>query len=126
MIDVPFAPPPDIVLDLPPPPSVNVTRKIDKSALTKIAAWTRSADALTTAAWSGGRRPKGVLGRFEATIVLSETMTKMDLDNAVKKTIDYAKRLGLIADDGPRYMRAVHIVWGDAPEGCRLILRPSE
>jgi Holliday junction resolvase RusA-like endonuclease len=126
MIDIPFAPPPDIVLDLPRPPSVNRTRRLDKSALPKIAAWTRTADAMTTAAWSGGRRPKHVLNRFEVIIVLPETTTSADLDNTPKKIIDYAKRLGLIVDDGPKYMRKVTIVWGEAPEGCRLILRPHE
>jgi len=86
-------------------------------------AWTKAANAMTMAAWSGGKRPKSVLNRFEVTIILSETATKVDLDN-ISKVIDYAKYLGLIVDDGPRYMRAVHIVWGEAPAGCRMILRP--
>lgn len=125
MIDLPFSPPIDIVLDLPVPISINRRRKINWAAIPKLRAWTRAADALTMAAWSGGKRPKEVLNRFEATIVLSETATKVDLDNC-NKVIDYAKYLGLIIDDGPRYMRAVHIVWGTAPEGCRLILKPVE
>jgi hypothetical protein len=112
-----------IELDLPPPPSVNFARRLNKAALPKLAAWTKQADALTTLAWAGGKRPKQQLDKFEATIVVSENCG-LDLDNAPKRIIDYAKRLGLIVDDSRRYMRAVHIVWGDAPEGCRLILRP--
>ena len=123
--DPPFAVPPDIVLDLPAPLSVNRTRKLDRSALSKIAAWTRAADALVQVAWAGGKRPKTVLDKFEAIIVMSET-NRIDLDNGIKKLLDYAKRLGLIADDGPAYMRQVTVKWGDVPEGCRLILRPCE
>jgi Holliday junction resolvase RusA-like endonuclease len=109
MTDVPFAPPPDIVLDLPPPPSVNKTRKINWSAQAKVVAWIRKADALTTTAWAGGKRPKVVLDKFEAIIIVSETATRIDLDNGIKKVLDYARRLGLIVDDGPRYMRQVTI-----------------
>lgn len=126
MVDPPFAAPPDIVLDLPVPPSVNRTRRIDKSALGEIESWHRHADGLTTMAWAGGRRPKTVLDRFEVTIVLSESIAELDLDNSAKLLIDYARRMGLVADDGKRHMRGVHIVWGDAPEGCKLILKPCE
>lgn len=115
--DPPFGPAPDIVLDLPAPPSVNRTRKVDKSALPMIAAWTRAADALVMAAWAGGKRPKTVLDRFEAIIVLSEDSVRIDADNGIKKLLDYAKRLGLIVDDGPRHLRQITVRWGDAPRG---------
>ena len=117
--------PDEIVLDLPVPISVNKRRRLNIAALSEMKAWTRAANALTMAAWSGGKRPKVVLDRFEVTIILSETATKTDLDN-VHKVIDYAKYLGLIVDDGPRYMRAVHMIWGEAPYGCRMILRSVE
>ena len=126
MVDLPFAPPLDIVLDLPPPPSVNKTRKVDWRAQPKVRAWIKGANALTTFAWAAGKRPKEILGRFEATIILNEIKTKADLDNTPKRLIDYARYLGLIADDSPKYMRRVIIEWGEAPEGCRLILRPME
>lgn len=112
-----------IELSLPPPPSVNRTRKIDWSAYPALKAWKRTADGLTMIAWSGGRRPKPIPNQFEVTIIVSENV-KIDLDNGPKRLIDYAKQLELIIDDSPRYMRRVIIEWGHAPEGCRLILRP--
>jgi hypothetical protein len=44
----------------------------------------------------------------------------------VKVSVDYARALGLITDDSPKYMRRVVIEWGHAPHGCRLILRAWE
>ena len=38
-------------------------------------------------------------GRFEATLILDEHTCNLDLDNACKAVIDYARRLGLIVDD---------------------------
>jgi Holliday junction resolvase RusA-like endonuclease len=112
-----------ILLDLPIPPSVNRTRKINWSTQPKVRVWTKSADGLVLMAWAGGKRPKPILGRFEATIILSED-SAADLDNLPKRVLDYARSLGLITDDGPKYMRRIVIEFGEAPEGCRLILRP--
>jgi hypothetical protein len=115
-----------IELSLPAPLSVNKTRRINWAAHRKAKAWLRAADALTTAAWAGGRRPNEILNKFEATIILSDDLTKTDADNSVKMVLDYARYLGLVRDDSPKYMRRVVIEFGDAPEGCRLILRPLE
>jgi hypothetical protein len=41
----------------------------------------------------------------------------------VKAAIDYLRRVGLIHNDDKRYLRRLVVEWGDAPEGCRLILR---
>lgn len=75
-------------------------------------------------AWAGGKKPMLIPGQFEARIILPDTMDGADLDNTPKRVIDYAKRLGLIVDDSPKYMRRVIIEFGDAPDGCRLILTP--
>ena len=47
----------------------------------------------------------------------------MDLDNCVKHLIDYARKIELIIDDSPKYMRRIVVDWGHAPEGVRLTLR---
>lgn len=114
---------PEIVLDLPRPPSINRTRKIDWAAMPALKAWAQAANNLTLVAWAGGKRPKPILGQFEVTIILPKTSNSADLDNIPKRVIDYARKLGLITDDGPQYMQAVHILWGDVPEGCRLIIK---
>jgi len=108
-----------IVLDLPPPLSVNRTRKIDWSAKPRIRSWVKAADALVM---SQGRLPERISGQFWATVLYPES-SRLDVDNGCKGVLDYAKRLELITDDGPQYLRRVVLEFGDAPEGCRLILR---
>ncbi len=122
--DRPFGCPPDVVLDIPVPPSVNVTRKVNKAALGKVDDWKVSADALVMASGQyrfAKRNPVGE--RFDLTIIFDENRSRLELDNGIKSAIDYLRRLELIKNDDKRYMRALHIVWGKAPEGCRLVLR---
>lgn len=114
-----------IVLDLPPPLSVNRTRKIDWASKPMRDAWTQAAHALTMVAWAGGKRPKTIYGQFEAIITLPEG-SRIDLDNNCKQVIDYARSLGLIIDDSPKYLRRLVVEFGDVPEGARLVLRPMK
>ena len=128
VLDPPFACPPDIWLDLPVPPSVNRGRKIDWSDKSK-AKWIVQADNCFTAAKCRVREPirnRKLDGAFEAIVTLSEDHTKMDLDNGIKALIDYARRRNLITDDAPKYFRRLTVQWGEAPAGCKLVLRPME
>lgn len=124
-VDLPFLPPPDTVLDLPAPLSVNKTRKIDYAAMPAVKAWRENARKLLLVAWAGGKKPKKITGAFEAMLILSDE-SNIDLDNGIKQLLDYAKRLELIVDDSKKYFRRLTIEWGAAPEGCRLILRPMD
>jgi hypothetical protein len=117
---------PETILDLPPPPSVNRTRKVDWSGHALVKAWRKAADGLFYERQATHGRPKPVLGQFEATLILSDELNEIDADNGVKCVIDQAKRLQLITDDSKKYMRRVVIEWGLAPTGCRLILREWE
>jgi Holliday junction resolvase RusA-like endonuclease len=113
----------ETVLDLPVPPSVNRTRRVDWAGRADVKRWMMRADQLVTIF----RSLKGNVrmdGQFEATIILSEAHTKMDADNAIKSVIDYARRLELIKDDSPKFMRKITVEWGHAPHGCRLVLKP--
>lgn len=103
-------------LDLPQPMSVNDTRRINWRAKPRIDAWVRSADALVL---SQGKLPQRIGGRYKLTVVLSES-SRLDCDNALKQPIDYLRRLNLVSNDSPRYLREITIKFGDAPEGCRL------
>ena len=127
----PFGCPPDIELHFPPPPSVNHIWRRTKAGKRAVycspeyMAWKRASDALMfNLAQLRGVRP--LPAQFEATIVLCEKRVNLDLDNAPKAVLDYAKKALLIVDDGKRYMRDLRVTWGDAPHGCRLILRPRE
>jgi Holliday junction resolvase RusA-like endonuclease len=123
--EVPFLVPPDRVacIDLPPPVSVNQSRKVDWAARRKVKKWIASADMLVLS--NGGVRKAGAKmpGKFEATIVLDEKLCRADGDNLVKGVLDYCKRIGLIVDDSPKYMRRHIVEYGHAPTGCRVTLR---
>lgn len=121
-LDPPFLVPIETVIDVPKPPSINkVLRNHGKGTRLK-QGWIEHADMLVMAR-GGLRRLAKMPNKFEVTVVLAENLVGLDLDNCVKLAIDYCRRLQLIVDDDKRYMRAVHIVWGDAPDGCRIILR---
>lgn len=116
---------PEIVLDLPVPPSVNRTRRVDWSAKRTVTAWTNVADAYVLAAKGRAINPLKMqkIARFELIVTLSEHHTKIDLDNGLKALIDYLRRIELIQDDSYKHMRGLHVVWGHAPHGCRVTVR---
>lgn len=126
MSDPPFAAPPDIILDLPPPPSVNRTRQIDWKGKRQITAFHNVADAYVMAAKGRSLSPLKLskVSRFELVITLSEQHTKIDLDNGLKALIDYLRRIDLIEDDSPKHMRRLVVEWGRAPHGCRVTVKP--
>jgi Holliday junction resolvase RusA-like endonuclease len=126
MADPPFACPPDIVLDLPPPPSVNRTRKVDWTARRQVTAWHNVANAYVLAAKGRQVSPLKLtrVSRFELLIVLSERQTRIDLDNGLKALIDYLRKIELIEDDSPKHLRRLVVEFGTAPFGCRVTVRP--
>jgi Holliday junction resolvase RusA-like endonuclease len=111
--------PAEIMLDLPAPMSVNRTRKIDWHAKARMDSWARVADAIVM---SQGKLI-GIKGPFELHITMSGSISKLDLDNGLKQTIDYLRRIEVIENDDPKFMRRLVVDWGTAPEGCRVIVR---
>jgi len=128
MADAPFHAPPDIILDLPPPISVNETRKIDWTAHRRLGEWKRKADAFVLEAKRRKINPLKLtkIKRFEIWITLSESLVNIDADNAPKHLIDYLRLIELIENDAKKNMRAVHVTWGFAPAGCRVVIKPCE
>jgi Holliday junction resolvase RusA-like endonuclease len=124
--DPPFSVAPDIILDLPVPPSVNRTRRIDWSAVRTMKAWSNVADAYVLAAKGRTDSPLKLIRvpRFEITVTLDEKQARIDLDNSLKCLIDYLRRIELIEDDSPKHMRRLVVQWGTAPFGCRVTIRP--
>lgn len=111
------------VLDIPVPPSVNRTRKINRAALDKLEAWQVQCDRHLMA--SGQYRVASanrITGQFALHITLCEQQCRMDLDNVLKAAIDYLRRVELIPNDDPAHFRKLMVEWGDAPKGCRLTL----
>jgi len=124
--DPPFAPPADVVIDLPAPPSVNRTRRIDWKGKRQLSAFCNVADAYVLAAKGRSISPLRLtkIPRFELLITMSEHHTRIDLDNGLKALIDYLRRIGLIEDDSPKHMRRLVVQWGTVPHGCRVTVRP--
>lgn len=123
--DAPFAVPPVIVFDLPVPPSVNRTRKVDWRAGKKFKGWTKRADlmVLGSRCRSHAPQPRMISGAYELLIVLSEKHTRIDLDNGIKWLVDYLRRIEAVTDDSQKYFHKLTVEWGDAPEGCRVHIR---
>lgn len=122
--DRPFGAPLELMLDIPVPPSVNETRRIDHAAARKVEAWKAAADiALMVSGQYKLAKRAAMPGRFELTITLCERQCRLDADNPVKAAIDYLRRIELIRDDAPRFMRKLTVEWGFAPAGCRLTVK---
>jgi Holliday junction resolvase RusA-like endonuclease len=117
------------VLDLPYPPSVNkIWRKaafgVGMTSAPEYVNWKAQSDKLVMMLGQLRGRPT-IAGSFEARIVVDATKKRGaqrgDLDNKIKACLDAAQRYELIADD--KNCERLTIEWGDAPHGCRLILR---
>jgi Holliday junction resolvase RusA-like endonuclease len=111
------------VLDLPVPPSVNSTRRIDYRSVGRVNKWKELADA---AIWANGqfRHAKKDIQRYELHIVFDEKKCRLDLDNGVKLLIDYLRRINVVKNDDKKCLRRTVIEWGAAPEGVRITVKP--
>jgi len=125
----PFALPPDIVLDLPPPISTNRLWRSTKSEKTRMAVyksgpykqWIKRADAmLMEMGQLVGIKP--IVGKFTALIVLKPS--SLDLDNNSKCVLDFLQSRNFIIDD--KLCQELTLRWGHAPTGCRVTVRPYE
>lgn len=113
----------EIVLDVPAPPSVNRTRKVNWPGHRKYEAWKKDAGLHLVANGQYRKAKPGIKGQYELTITLNENLCKADPDNPTKSAIDFLRSLELIPDDSPAYARKITIEWGEAPDGCRLTVR---
>lgn len=125
--DPPFACPADVVIDLPPPPSVNRLRRIDFAAHRIAKSW---CEACTAHILQAKRRPGNPLKfqripRYELIITVAENRTKNDLDNGLKILIDYLHRIEITENDGQKNLRRITAQWGEAPDGVRITVRPT-
>ena len=121
--DPPFAVPADIVLDIPLPPSVNRTRKIDWKNWKSYKKWRSDTYFHLKANRQLDKAPRGIQ-QYELRITLDWLRCNQDPDNPIKAASDLLKVLGVITDDSPKFAKRITIEWGSAPDGCRLTLRP--
>lgn len=123
--ELPFRPQIETILDLPVPPSVNRTRRIDYRSVGKVNEWKKLADETLWASGQFRAAQKGI-ERFELHITLDEKKCRLDQDNGVKALVDYLRRLGIIVNDSKKHWRKTVIEWGSAPTGCRVTVKPLE
>jgi hypothetical protein len=113
---------PDRVLHLLPPPSVNETRRDYGKGTAALHRW-QVADAEVLSQGGMWRLPR-ISGQFQATVTLDGKSCRADLYNGVKVLIDYARRIELVPDDSPRYLRRLVVEWGEVSTGCGVTLTP--
>lgn len=118
----PFALPPDIVLDLPTPISVNRIWRVAKAGHVikshVYKRWIKEADAmLLELGQLKGVKP--ITGKFTALIVVKRC--NLDIDNANKGVLDFLESRNFILND--KLCEEVTARWGDAPTGCRVTVR---
>lgn len=115
---------PYIVLDLPPPISVNRIWRKTKAGIVKSVAyqsWIKRADAmLLEFGQLKGVRP--IAGKFTAFILVKRS--NLDLDNNSKSVLDFLQSRNFIVND--RFCEELTLRWGDAPTGCRVMVRPCQ
>lgn len=132
LADAPFHCPPDVVLDLPYPPSVNRLWRSTAAEKNRVylspsyVKWKDAADALLmgTRGWRSGK----IKGAFSVEIALCPTSQghpRGDLDNRIKAVLDYLQRVEVIAND--KFCERLLAEWVEqprAPTGCRVTVRP--
>lgn len=116
----------EITINIPAPPPINQTRRIDWAKHAKHMAWRKRAGGSILEFMSNARKagtPNHIAGQFEIAITLDEKTVNCDLDATLKGTVDFLVVSGIVTDDSKKYMRRVVLEWGDCPEGCRVMLR---
>jgi Holliday junction resolvase RusA-like endonuclease len=109
-----------ITLNLPVPPSVNRTRRVDWRGQAAAARWHTKADAAVLF------QKRGELPRFNEPVQILIAVTASyggDLSNLIKQAEDYLVRLNIIPDDSPKYVQRITIEIGEAPEGIRVTVQ---
>ncbi len=113
----------EIVVDLPMPPSTNrLWRIVGKRLVTSAVyeGWRREAHGMFYQQHARNR-PKP-MQRFTISIVLDQRKRGIsDSDNRLKAVLDFCQAAGLVTND--RGCDGGTWAWGEAPSGCRIILR---
>jgi crossover junction endodeoxyribonuclease RusA len=114
----------EVILDLPYPPSVNTIWRRSHGGMTLSPEYKRWLDAADSLIYMGGgtRKLGKIVGDFEAFLTLDKHHPRPgDLDNRIKATLDFAQRIEVITND--KFCQKLTVERGQAPEGCRLVLR---
>lgn len=109
-----------ISLDVPIPPSVNRTRRIDWRNHNADDFYLR-ADLYISAHGPKPAPVRKILGAYELKIQVPES-SRLDLDNHCKALIDYLVKREFVGGDSKRYLRRLIIEWGSPSAVCRVTI----
>ena len=116
-----LSPVPELILDLPLPPSVNRTSGLrlgNEHRLVK--AWRKAADAHLM--YTRQSRYLRAIDGEVAIEIWWHSPRIGDIDNRLKHLLDYLQRLRVVEDDSR--CRELHVRYGGAHVGCRVRVRP--
>jgi hypothetical protein len=108
-----------LVLNLPPPISVNRTRKIDWRNHKRYTTWKAWAGKLFLEQ-GGNRANPQIKGPYAVVIVIDPHHSHCDLDNTAKAVIDFLVSMKLVEGDGPKYLHEITVRWGETKYGSTL------
>lgn len=110
------------IIELAMPPSVNSIWRVGRHGKPYLSkrykAWKEDADSRYLA---NKKNWLPIKGHFWAGITLDERKRRGDVDNRIKALFDWLQRVELIENDN--LCDEVAAFWGEAPEGCRVVLR---
>jgi hypothetical protein len=113
-----------ITLDLPIPPSVNRTRRIDWAGHREQWEFRTRADLFLSAHdRDAPRKTRCITGPYELTIAIPETLSGLDLDNHCKTLIDYLVSREFVAGDDKRFLRRLVVEWAFETVACRITIK---
>jgi Holliday junction resolvase RusA-like endonuclease len=113
----------DITLDLPLPPSVNKTRRVNWAGYRGYKSWMKNADA--NLMMRHQNKQHSIIAPYRITIEVDYSKLQSDLDNIVKALIDYCVSRAFVPDDRKRFLKGIAVEFVDhLPDGCRVTLRP--
>lgn len=112
-----------MIYNLPLPPSTNALFfNLPGGGRAKTKAYT---NWIRDARWALlAQRARPVAGMVRVAIELTDK-ARIDLDNAVKATMDALVAHGIIEDDRKKFVRAISLEWSSEVEGVRVTIRPA-
>jgi hypothetical protein len=119
-----------ITLDLPVPPSVNITRRIDRVGEKRRRKFYLTADLFISANGSRPAPVRVITGAYELHIQIPESASRLDLDNHRKCLIDYLVSREFVAGDSKHQLRRLVVEWIPAGHvhmpACHVTIKPWE
>ena len=114
----------EITLDLPIPPSVNRTRRVDWGGHKQVKEFYLRSDLFLSAHdREAPRKTRVITGPYQLTIAIPETLSGIDLDNHCKTLIDYLVAREFVAGDGKQHLRRLVVEWAFETVACRITIK---